>query len=150
MTYTAEQQRQTEHQTMTADQLVKRFVELRDHVTAQQKKFDEFLKPFKAEQVEIQDKLLAMLNQTGGESIKTEHGTASKSTITTPKVEARDAYLDWLFALSDADWDAFGNAMLQIAAPQIDAVREYMGNHEGQLPPGVVTSSFTRVNVRRS
>lgn len=134
----------------TADYLIGRFVQLRDHCQAQQKKFDEFLKPFKAEQAEIQDKLLALLNQTGGESIKTEYGTASKSTIVTPKVESRDAYLNWLFALSDDDWTAFGNAMLQIAAPQIDAVREYMQNHEGQLPPGVQTSSFTRVNVRRS
>lgn len=134
----------------TADQLISRFVQLRDHCQAQQKKFDEFLKPFKTEQAEIQDKLLAMLNQTGGEAIKTEHGTASKSVIVTPKVEARDAYLDWLFALPDEDWNAFGNAMLQIAAPQIDAVREYMENHEGQLPPGVTTSSFTRVNIRRS
>ena len=132
-----------------ADQLVKRFIELRDHCQAQQKKFDEFLQPFKKEQVEIQDKLLGMLNESGGEALKTEFGTASKSTIVTPRVEARDSYLEWLWALSDEEWTAFGNAMLQIAAPQIDAVREYMQSHEGHLPPGVTTSSFTRVNIRR-
>lgn len=136
--------------TETADQLIARFVQLRDHCQSQQKAFDEFLKPFKQEQSEIQDKLLGILNQTGGEAIKTDHGTASKSVIVTPKVETREAYLDWLFSLSDEDWSAFGNAMLQIAAPQIDAVREYMTSHEGQLPPGVVTNSFTRINIRRS
>ena len=137
----------------TADQLIKRFVELRDHIESQNKKFTAFIKPFRDEMSEIQNKLLPMLNalgNSGDEAIKTEFGTAYKSTVTTSKVEARETYLDWLFAMSDDDWHAFGNAMLQIAAPQIDAVREFMEKHDGHLPPGVTTSSFTRVNVRRS
>ena len=43
----------------------------------------------------------------------------------------------------------WGAGMLQIGAPIKAAVDDYMKDHEGHLPPGVETSSFTRVNIKR-
>lgn len=131
----------------TADSLIEKWIKLKDHVAAQSKQFDEFLKPFKQEMNEIENKLLAKINSEGGESIKTGHGTAYLSTITTPKVTDRGTYLDFCLDIYDREGDC---AMLQLSAPNKDSVTEFMEANEGQLPPGVTTSSFTRVNIRRT
>jgi hypothetical protein len=101
----------------------------------------------------IENKLLAMLHDLNKNKpdakkamLSCDSGTAYLSTIVSPKITERDAYLDFVLD----NWDTFGNAMLQLSAPQKDAVEEYLTTHEGQLPPGVVTSAFTRVNIRRS
>ena len=134
----------------SADDLIKKHTELKDHCAAQSKKFDDFLRPFKQEMSEIENKLLEMINTIGGESIKAASGTAYTSVIVTPKVADREKYLGWLWELPEAEWQAYGDAMLQLAAPQKDAITEYMQSHSGQLPPGVSTASFTRLNIRRS
>lgn len=134
----------------TADDLIARHIQLDDWCTAQQKQFEEFLKPHKTEMADIKNKLLEMINRVGGEKIGTAHGTAYTSVIVTPKVADRDKYLGWLWEMPDTEWDAYGNAMLQLSAPQKDAMTEYMQSHQGQLPPGTSTSSFTRLNIRRS
>ena len=134
----------------TADDLIARHIQLDDWVTAQSKKFEEFLKPHKTEMADIKNKLLEMINRLGGEKIGTASGTAYTSVITTPKVADREKYLGFLWALSDAEWTDFGDAMLQVSAPQKDTTVEYMQSHGGQLPPGVTTSSFTRLNIRRT
>ena len=90
----------------------------------------------------LQDLLLV----TNLKSIRTDAGTAYLSTIVTPSIEGdKTEFLDWCLS----EWDTRG-AMLQIGAPQKTALQEYMDAHQGQLPPHVKTSSFTRVNVRRS
>lgn len=137
----------------TADQLIERFLKLKDHCAAQQKQLSDFLKPFQEQMAEIENKLLAMLNALSKNKAESKRaqlacdaGTAYLSTITTPKVVERDPYIDFVLD----NWDTIGNAMLLIGAPQKDALEEYMTAHNGQLPPGVTTSSFTRVNIRRS
>lgn len=134
----------------SADALIKKYTELKDHCAAQSKKFDDFLRPFRQQMTEIENKLLEMINTIGGESIKAASGTAYTSVIVTPKVADREKYLGWLWELHDMEWEAYGDAMLQLAAPQKAALDEYMQLHSGQLPPGVSTSSFTRLNIRRS
>ena len=129
----------------SADVLVAEYIALDDKLTAAQKAIDEKLKPWKARQEEIKNLLLAMLNEQGAENIKTEHGTAYKSIIVTPKATDKLKYLDWVLE----DWDKRGD-MLQLGAPQKAALQEYMDDHGGQLPPYIETSSFTRINIRRS
>lgn len=130
----------------TAAALIAEHFELDDYMAAETKKFGEFLKPFKERDEAIKNALLALLIEQGGKGIKTEHGTAYTSTIVTPKITARDSFLDWCLE----NWDTLGNEMLQLGAPQKDAVTQYQETNEGKLPPGVETSSFTRVNIRRS
>ena len=54
----------------SADALIKKHTELKDHCAAQSKKFDDFLRPFRQQMTEIENKLLEMINTIGGESIK--------------------------------------------------------------------------------
>jgi len=137
----------------TVDQLIEEFLKIKDHCAAQQKQFSEYLKPFQEQMSVIENKLMAMLHDLNKNKpdakkamLSCDAGTAYLSTITSPKVTERDPYIDFVLD----NWDAVGNAMLQIGAPQKDALEDYMTSHDGQLPPGVTTSSFTRVNIRRS
>lgn len=131
------------------DALIQRYLFLRDFVAEQSKRFDEWAKPHKEEMEAISSRLHEHLLALGGDkpSIKTAHGTAFTTTSKNPRISDRDAYLD--FVLGEA-WDAYGNAMLQLGAPQVSAINEYMDAHDGQLPPGVKVEPFTKISIRKS
>lgn len=131
---------------MNANDLVAEYFQLKDQLEVWNKKVAEHIKPTQVRMEELSNLLLALLNQQGAESLKTDHGTAYKSTIVTPSIVDREAYLDFI----EANWGEIGNEMLQLAAPQKKAVQDYIDSHNGMLPPGTKLSSFTRVNVRRS
>lgn len=131
---------------MTPADLVAERLKLEDWADAESKRFMEHLKPVRTRVEEINNLLLAFLNDNKFDSIKTEHGTAYKSTIVTPKVADRDAYLDFV----NDNWDTVGNDMLQVSAPKKEALKDWSEANEGRLPPGVTTSAITRINVRRS
>jgi hypothetical protein len=131
---------------VTDAELIARYHQLDDHVTAQTKIFQKYLEPYNKEMNAIKDKLLELLNARGADNTKTEFGTAYKSVIDTPKIEDQEKYLN--FCLDH--WDTIGNEMLQIGAPKKDAVRHYMDTNGGHLPPHVTMTSFTRLNIRRS
>ncbi len=112
------------------------------------------------EQIDVE--LMTLLNQMGDDkaSISTDVGTCYKShllnVIIDPEGEAyvnaageeqkgRMALLD--FALET--WNDGGADLLLVQA-QKAAVRAHMDAHDGKPPPGLKTSWFTRVNVRRS
>jgi hypothetical protein len=129
----------------TDDALIAEYIRLDDFCKAETKRFGEHLAPRKARMEEIQNQLLALLNQRGADSTATDTGTAYKSHILNTKVEDREALLDWI----NEHWDDGGGEML-IISPQKDAVKNFMDAHEGRPPPGVSTSWFTRINIRRS
>ena len=142
----------------TAEELIAEHVKVGDFLKSEQKRFDEYTKPYKARMEEIEGKLLAMLNALGGgtkKNLSTDAGTAYLSNIMTPSVDVdapdykgakgREALLD--FALDH--WDEYGSEMLMLR-PQKDAVEQYMQEHNGQPPPGVKVSYFARLNIRRS
>lgn len=147
----------------TADELVARHLFLKDWMAAESKRFAEYLAPHKAEMEAIDNQLHGMLNALGGGDkamLSSDAGTAYLSTLmnvsvspdgapyTKPGAETqtgREALLD--FALDN--WDEIGNELLLFQA-QKDAVRRWMDEHDGQPPPGLKISYFTRVNVRRS
>lgn len=130
----------------TAEELISEHFQIEDWIASETKRFSEHLKPHRERDEEIKNLLLAILNEQKATNIKTEHGTAYTSTIVTPKVVDRDAYLDFVLE----NWDVIGGEMLQLGAPQKTAVEQHMQTNEGRLPPGVETSAFTRINIRRS
>jgi hypothetical protein len=140
---------------LTAEQLIKQHNELDDWIKGESKRFAEFIKPHKERLEAIGNQLLALSNTAKWESIRTDFGTAYRSTLLNVSVSSeglpykesagREALLD--FALEN--WDAVGNELLLISA-QKDAVKKYMEENQGKPPPGIVTSWFTRINIRRS
>ena len=126
--------------------LIAEVLVLEAHIDVQKKKFGEYLRPFNEEVEAKKNMILDMLNKAQCNSFKTENGTAYLSTIVTPSIDGdKTEWLDWVCE----DWDKRG-AMLQIGAPQKDALQEFMDSNNGALPPQVKTSAFTRVNIRRS
>lgn len=136
----------------TPAELIAEHTQIKDFVAAQQKALSEHLKPHNERAEEIENKLLEMLNalnagNSSGKkaSFSTEAGTAYLSTIVTPKITDKTAFLDFVLE----HWDARGG-MLQIGAPIKEALQTYQDDNDGKLPPHVEISSFTRVNIRRS
>jgi hypothetical protein len=135
--------------TKTANDIIAEYFQIKDYLATETKRFADFCAPWKARMDEIENHCLERLNELGGDarqSIKTEAGTAYRSTIVTPKIVDRDKYLDAVLE----NWDTFGSGMLQIGAPKKESVDDYMQTTNGQLPPGVEISSYTRCNLRRS
>lgn len=131
---------------VTFGALVARHQELKTWVEGESRRFSEHMKPVKEEMESILNQLLDMLNRQKLENVRTDAGTAYKSTTMSPKVADRDAYLDWC----NEHWDEGGNEMLQVRAPQVDAIREYMQANDDKLPPGVSVEYNTSVNIRKS
>ena len=143
----------------TAEQLIAEHNKLDDWLKAETKRFSEFMKPHKERLEAIGNQLLALSNTQKWDSIKTDAGTAYRSTLLNVSVSpdglpyergeeksiGREALLD--FALDH--WDDIGNDLLLVSA-QKDAVKKYMEANEGKPPPGIVTGWFTRINIRRS
>jgi hypothetical protein len=131
---------------LSAADLIAEHTKLDDFVTAETKRFGEHLKPTKTRMDEIKSILLGMMNEQKTNSMSSDNGTCYISTITTPKVVNRDAYLDFV----NEHWDEIGNELLQVGAPQKDALKQYLEDHQNQAPPGIEVSYFNRVNIRRS
>lgn len=135
---------------MTPADLIAEHNKIEDFLKAESKRFVEFCKPHQVRLQEIESELhQTLLTLAGGDtkraSIATDPGTAYLSTITSYKASDKEKYLDWCLE----NWNKYG-AMLQIAAPQKDAVREYQDENDGRLPPFVESSSIVKVNIRRS
>ena len=144
----------------TAEQLIAEHNKLDDWLKAETKRFGEFLKPHKERLESIGNQLLALSNTQKWDSIKTDAGTAYRSTLLNVSVSpdggpyknsegniviGREALLD--FALDH--WDDIGNDLLLVSA-QKDSVKRYMEANEGRPPPGVTVAWWTRINIRRS
>ncbi len=147
---------------MTAEQLIAERFAIDDKIKAAAKLLADHVAPFKARMEEIDVELMTLLNQMGDDkaSISTDVGTAYKSHLLNVSVDpegaiyvnaageeqkGRMALLDWALE----NWNE-GGADLLLVQPQKDAVRSFMESHDGKPPPGLKTSWFTRVNVRRS
>ena len=105
----------------------------------------EHLKPSRQRMEQIQAEVTSLMTQQGIKSLKTDTGTAILSTIVTPKILDKEKFLDFVLE----DWDNRG-AMLQIGAPQKDALQEYMDANENRLPPAVDVSTFVRFSIRKA
>lgn len=125
--------------------LVSEHQKIKAHLEAQSKIFADYCKPYNERIEQIQAAITASMTEQGIKSFKTDTGTAILSTIVTPKILDREKYLDWVLD----DWDNRG-AMLQIGAPQKDALNDYMDSHEGALPPNIETSSILRFSIRKA
>jgi hypothetical protein len=125
-------------------ELIARNLALEDQVKAAQKSRDAWAKPLKTEIAEIESTLFARLKERGADSTRTDAGTAYISTIMNTKVESREALFDHIAE----NWDDIGGEVaLNISK---EAVRTFMEENNGQLPPGMSISHFQRLNIRRS
>ena len=129
---------------VTDNDLIAENHKVNDLIKAAQVKFDEWAKPHRERLKAIEDSLFARLAERGADSTKTDAGTAYISNLASVKVEDEAK----LFDFAAEHWDEYGPELkLSIG---IKAVRAYMDANNGQLPPGISLSKYSRLNVNRS
>lgn len=124
----------------SADQLIARYIQIRDDKAALAEVHKEQMKPFNEGLALLETALQDMLNQTGGDSIKTQHGTAYRSTTTATKVEDWPAFIDFVMSSGDTE----------LLVRNVNKTRYLELAEAGQVAPGISTSQFHSVNVRRA
>lgn len=125
---------------MDIQNLVELYIKLRDRRKARKVAYDIDDEKDKNYQERIEQKLMAFFNETGGESFRTDAGTAYKATRTSATVQDWDATLDFIKA--QEAWDMLEHRVSK------DFVAKYVEDNQ-EAPPGVSISRVTVVNVRR-
>lgn len=126
---------------MKVNELVDLYVKGRDKLAELKAEFDAKKAPIEAKMEKIEQALLATMNNAGIDSVKTDAGTAYKSTRTSVSAADREIFMD--FIKNNEAW-----ALLEVR-PAKKAVEDYMAAND-ELPPGVNIRSETVVNFRRS
>jgi nucleotidyltransferase/DNA polymerase involved in DNA repair len=126
---------------MTMDEMVDKFVRLRNKVAELKKEQADALNPYSLAMGALEARILDGLNNMGADSVKTPHGTAYKTTRTSTKVMDWTATLE--FIKSREAWDLLEARVSKNAAAAI------MEEIRGPIP-GVSTSSTIEIGVRKS
>lgn len=151
----------------TIDQIVERYVATRDEMKVISERHKIELEPMNKRKELLEQAMMILLNEQNAESVKTEHGTAYKSTVMSATVEDWDKLMEFILAGAiDRIADSLEKGEppeAQIAAfrdtPEMalinrsvnkTAVKEIMEQQDGFIPPGVKTAQITSVNVRRA
>ena len=129
---------------VTDNDLIAENHKLEDQIKAGMAKFNEWAAPLKARIKEIEDDIFARLVTRGADSTKTDAGTAYISRLATVKIESSEK----LFDFAADHWDAYGDEVKVVISKA--GVDKYMEDNNGELPPGVSLSKFSKLNIRRS
>lgn len=123
------------------DKAISVFVKIRDKRAEKKRAWEAEDKLLKDKQEQIEQLLLTHMRETGVESFSTGAGTAYRTESLIPQGSDWSAFYAWV-----KENDAFDFIFKRIKA---DAVRDYMDQHEGQVPPGVSVYGKFGVTIRR-
>lgn len=127
---------------MNDNDLIGKYIELRDRKAQMTKDFENTLTPIVGAMETIENAMAARLLASGQESVRTENGTAYRTTVMTTKVIDREAFIAYV-----KEFDAFD--MLPASAVK-ESVKEYMETSAGRPPPGVDITTLYKTNFRKS
>ena len=127
---------------MTPAEMIGEFIRCRDWLEADDAKHTERQAPVRERMQILEGAVTEALLAAGGESLKTEQGTAYRSTVLAVRCASREDFMDFVF-------DGRREGFLTSAVAK-DAVKEYMQMHEGQIPPGIDVTYIHKTNFRRA
>lgn len=156
----------------TIDEVVKKYIDLRDRKAEIAKRQAEEIKPLSDAMDSIETWLLNQMNQLGVDSLKTSSGTpykaisnsvkltdagAFKGHVFAPALEGINNYLSAVgYTLQPVDLEAIQSCLQeQTRWDMVDfragkkGILEYLERTD-EMPPGVQIDSSTVVNIRRS
>lgn len=125
----------------TMEELVEKYIELRDVKAKLVAKHKEQLERVNGVLDRMEGALLTQFNELGMEAVRTKSGTAYKSTRVSTPVQ------DWDAALAFIREHELYNMLERRVSKQ--AVEQYKDEH-GDLPPGIGYREEVVVNIRRS
>lgn len=155
----------------TVEEVVSKYVELRDRKAEISKRHSEELVPYNEGMENIERWLLNKMNEDGVQNYKTDMGTAYKATTTSVKMGDPTAFKEAVFApaaerilslLEIAPGYANGGIQDVLNIIRDSALWDMVDFRAGKkgvqahledtktLPPGVTVDSFTTLNIRRS
>lgn len=126
---------------MTTGELIQRFIQLRDAVEAKTKAFELELKPYKDGMAAIENAVGQQIIDMGGESIKTEHGTAYRTSVLSVKMADRETFLQFVIDNNALDY--------LTSAVSKELVKDYIEANNCP-PPGLDIAYIHKTNFRRS
>lgn len=126
---------------MKMSDLVALYVRLRDKKAELKAEYESKIDKIDGNLDKIEAKLLQIFEESGMDSVKTEAGTAYKSTRVSVTTGDKDAFME--FVRTNDEWP-----LLEVR-PSKSAVEQYREQHD-DLPPGINWRAEQVVNIRRS
>ncbi len=126
----------------TTDEIVARYIELRNDKAVMEAKHTEELKPIKESMKVIEQYLGTLLHNSGEESKKTKSGTVYLSYIMTVVTEDKESFFE--YAMEN------DKGMLDVR-PSKSGIKEYLEMHPDEtiIIPGIKLGQIVNVNVRK-
>jgi hypothetical protein len=124
------------------DNRVEQFIAVRDKLKEMDEAHEAKRKPLLAIKEELSGWLLDLLDKMGAENIKTAHGTVHTTTRSSASLADPQAFMD--FVIESERYELLDRRA------NSTAVKDYIQDHQGNLPPGVNFSSVKTVGVRRA
>jgi hypothetical protein len=128
-------------ETPAVDEIVARYIALRDKKAEIKAKYDAEVEAIDAAMSRVENYLLKLMTELGVESIRTSAGTPYVSRRTSATVADWEVFLDWV--RSNGEW-----SMLERRANKT-VVQSWREEHN-DLPPGLNWREERVVNVNRS
>lgn len=122
------------------DKSIQTYVALRDRIKSMEEAHKVALAPFKEALDELNGRLLAILEDSGSEAIKTKYGTCYSAVRYTASLPDAQAFMD--FVINNEKFDLLDRKA------NSTAVRAYV-EENGTLPPGCNLSALRTAGVRR-
>lgn len=126
---------------MKMSELVEKYIQLRDKKAEHKAAYESKVALIDETLSKIEAKLLQVFEESGMDSVRTEAGTAYKSTRVSVTTGDKDAFME--FVRRNDEWP-----LLEVR-PSKSAVEQYREQHD-DLPPGINWRAEQVVNIRRS
>ena len=127
---------------MTPAELIKKYIALRDWLEADSKAVEERQKPYHDAMKAIEGMVQQKLIDEQTDSIKTEYGTAYRTTVMSVRMADRATFVDYVRQLPDG-MEYFTNAVAK------EKVKDYIEKN-GSAPPGIDVTTIAKIGFRRS
>lgn len=124
----------------SVDEAIEKYVELRDFMSAETKKYNELEAGIKGELEKISMWLRDKGDALGVDSFKTKCGTAFRSVKTSYRIGVWDEYIEWIKATGN--FQCLEKRAAKLAVKEIHDVT-------GIIPPGLNYSAEVEFSVRR-
>lgn len=126
----------------TVDDQVAKFIQIRDVLKELEEAYEAKRKPLLEAKEAISGWLMEFLEENKLVNANTKHGTVHTTTRSHASLPDAQAFMDFVISGSRFDLlDRRANAT---------AVKEYVKDNSGQLPPGVNLTSIKTIGVRRA
>jgi len=126
---------------MNFNEMVETYIRYRDKKAEMKAEYEKSVAKIDLLLEKIETKLMAHMNESGVESLRTEAGTAYKSIKSSASVADRDIFLN--FVREHDAWELLETRAAKRAVEDFKAAND-------ELPPGVSWNAVATINVRRS